>query len=479
MESNPRKKRKMETEFTEQEARRMFWTASQRYEYDKINFINMGTDIIRLLSNDDYIEDIVNNNYYNSNKLSLQKAIKYPRFSVFNMKRLIASDPRLEKICIDGRNNFFYSSYVSYTFNKGKAHSDKKLHEKVDDFKYLINLYGSHLKVLNVEEYPFSEIMPLINTNCPNLNELILQFKKIESQDFENVFSNMSHLEVLRINWQCEDLNLPLTLVESLEQVGGTLKELCLSRNQNQDHLCLPDSLASVFLQLITLEKLNIIYFEPSQLLLQSISKMKNLVHLRFMCSWLNNDPVFDEKINMYPIGNLQNLETLYINFDCGVTDEFLINLSNNAKKLRHLDIIGKNITDNGMIALNNLKELESLKFNLNELEENNFITDKSIECLINEKLEYLNISNFTKITNRSMVKLFENLPNLTTLYVRNTNITIEVARELSKLTLCHKKAIFVYVSFEDRDNVFKSFALTDFFFKSNFNTCKYIDILI
>ncbi|XP_044010241.1 uncharacterized protein LOC122853898 [Aphidius gifuensis] len=184
------------------------------------------------------------------------------------------------------------------------------------------------------------------------------------------------------INWQCINSNVPLTLVKSLEQVGRTLKELCLSRNENQNYLCLPDSLAYVLPQLITLKKLNIINFETSQSLLQSISEIKNLLHLRFMCSWVNNHPVFDEQINMYPIGNLQNLETLYINYNCGVTDEFLVNLYNDAKKLKHLDIFGKNITDNGMIALNNLTELESLKFNLNELENNEFITDQSIQCL-------------------------------------------------------------------------------------------------
>ncbi|XP_044013796.1 uncharacterized protein LOC122856168 [Aphidius gifuensis] len=399
------------------------------FKNNRSNYVYIGTDKIHVFSSEPEVKDVVNNNFDDS-KICLHKTLELFCMRVFNMHSLLVSDLRLQKICTDKQNHFIASHYKSYKFNKGKAHSDNELHEKENDFKYLINLCGSLLKALNVEAYPFSKIMPFINTNCPNLNELVLQFKKIEDQDFKNVFSNLSHLEVLKINWQCENSNVPLTLVKSLEQVGGTLKELCLSRNENQNYLCLPDSLAYVLPQLINLKKLNIINFEPSQSLLQSISEIKNLVHLRFMCSWLDNHPVFDEQINMYPIGNLQNLETLYINYNCGVTDEFLVNLCNNAKKLKHLNIIGKNITDNGMIALNNLKELESLQFNLNESENNEFITDQSIQCLVNEKLEYLHLSHCIKITNRSVLKLFTNLPNLNILYVRNTHVTFERREE-------------------------------------------------
>ncbi|XP_044004035.1 uncharacterized protein LOC122849404 [Aphidius gifuensis] len=364
-----------------------------------------------------------------------------------------------------------HKDVVNNNFDKCKMN---RLHRAMEVYCWLVlEKDGIFVSERLKEKYPFSQIMPFITTNCHNLKELLLQFKEFENQDFENVFYNMCHLEILRIHWQCKNSTLPLTLVKSLEEVRRTLKELCLSRNQNEKYLGLPDSLALVFPQLITLNKLKLINFEPSQSLVESIGEIKNLVHLRFMCSWLNNHSVFDKTINMYPIGNLQHLETLYIDYDCGVTDEFFINLCNNAKKLKHLDVIGKNITDNGMIALNNLKQLESLKFNLNGLEKNDFITDQSVQCLAYEKCEYLHLSNCTCITNRSVVKLFENLPNLKILYVRNTKVTFKIVTEILELTKYHKKPIFIYVSFEDRDDIFKSLALSDVFFKSNFNNEK------
>lgn len=59
------------------------------------------------------------------------------------------------------------------------------------------------------------------------------------------------------------------------------------------------------------------------------------------------------------------------------------------------------------VIALNNLKELESLKFNIYGLEENVFIIDQSIQYLVFQKLNYLHSSNETRITNRSVLEFF------------------------------------------------------------------------
>ncbi|XP_044001325.1 uncharacterized protein LOC122847593 [Aphidius gifuensis] len=201
--------------------------------------------------------------------------------------------------------------------------------------------------------------MPLINNNCPNVETLFLGFKEIETQDFNNVFSNMSHLKSLSIKWLCEYSTLPISLVESLEQVSGTLESFYLDCHSRKNDLCLPHSLASVFLGFVVLKNFRITRFELNQLLLESISQMQNLVELFFLCEWKEYQ-IVRNKINMYPIGNLKNLERLIISFDCGVTDEFLINLSNNAKKLNYVSINSTHITDVGRNALNNLKELKA-----------------------------------------------------------------------------------------------------------------------
>lgn len=98
---------------------------------------------------------------------------------------------------------------------------------------------------------------------------------------------------------------------------------------------------------------------------------------------------MFDTRISMYPIGNLKNLESLTINCNVGVRDEFLINLCNNARKLTRLRIFGRDITDTGMRAIKNLEQLE--RFDtcmLFDDAQNELITDESIQCSFNTKLK-------------------------------------------------------------------------------------------
>ncbi|XP_044014062.1 uncharacterized protein LOC122856457 [Aphidius gifuensis] len=328
-------------------------------------------------------------------------------------------------VCQNWKNGFLTSCFTKYTFENNKNVSLNELYETANDPEYLINLCGTYLTHLDVRGYPLSQIMPIINANCPNLETLYSGFKEIMSQDFENVFSNMSHLRKLFIEWECENSTLPMTLVKSLKQIGGTLESLELSCPLDRYDIFLPDSLASVFPRLIALEFLCIRHLGLSQLLLQSIGEMKNLVDLRLMFAGEKDHPMFDKKVNMYPIGNLKNLEKLYILYDYGVTDEFLINLCNNAKKLEDLHIIGINITDIGMSAIDNLQELKFFFLGLcilgSQSEKNEYITDESIQCLFNQKLISLDISNCINVTDKGVIKLVKNLPTLDTLSIRNT----------------------------------------------------------
>ncbi|XP_044003659.1 uncharacterized protein LOC122849128 [Aphidius gifuensis] len=213
---------------------------------------------------------------------------------------LFASQPRLEKICNDWENEFLPSCFTTYTLNSNENDSVNELHEKANDIEYLINLCRINLTFLNVKYYPSSQIIPIINANCPNLEMLSLGLKEIISQDFKNCFSKMSHLKRLTIKWQCKNTTLPMTLAESLKQIGGTLESLKLLCTLKGNEIFLLDSLASVFPRLIALSSLDIYGFGLSQLLLQSISQMKNLAHLTLVVtesSWPNNHPRLDTKI--------------------------------------------------------------------------------------------------------------------------------------------------------------------------------------
>ncbi|XP_044014106.1 uncharacterized protein LOC122856496 [Aphidius gifuensis] len=374
------------------------------------------------------------------------------------MAPLFASQPRLEKICKDWKNEFLPSSFTRYTFMINAKDSVNDLHEKANNLEYLIKLGGIKLTYLNVMQYPTSQIMPIINANCPNLETLYLGFKEIMSQDFENVFSNMSHLTTLFIEWQCKNSTLPMTLAKSLEKISGTLKILVLSCTLQGNDVFSPDSLASVFPRLIALDILEISNFGLSQLLLQSIGEIKNLTYLRLVSFWPKNHPMFDTRITMYPIGNLKNLEKLFIFFDYGVTDEFLINLCNNAKKLKEVRIVGTHITDIGMSAINNLPELKDFNLGLDgrcsQSEANEFITDESIQCLFNKELCFLNISNCIKITDKAIFKLVHNLPNLLQLYItKNANVTNEAVSDIYKFIKYRRIVpVIVYDGLENVD---------------------------
>ncbi|XP_044002984.1 uncharacterized protein LOC122848757 isoform X4 [Aphidius gifuensis] len=365
---------------------------------------------------------------------------------MIRMAPLFISQPRLKKICKDLKNEFLDSCFTTYTFISEEITSVNELHEKPNDLEYLINLCGINLTCLDVTQYPISQIMPIINANCPNLEILHSRFKEIMSQDFKNVFSNMSHLKHLTIEWQCENSTLPMTLVKSLEQIGGTLEILSLACTLKGNDIFSPDSLASVFPQLIALNYLGISGFGLSQLLLQSISKMENLDDLRLYSYWPKNHPMFDARINMYPIGSLKNLESLYISCDYGVRDEFLINLGHNAKKLKCLEIIGTDITDTGMSAINNLEQLEDFNLGLTDptSKKNEFITDESIQCLFNQKLYSLDISNCIKITDKGVIKLVENLPDLDLLFIKNTKVTREAVKKIYELSKHRKNSMRV-----------------------------------
>lgn len=198
------------------------------------------------------------------------------------------------------------------------------------------------------------------------------------------------------------------------------------------------------------MKTLSIYSFRLSQLLLQSIGEIKNLTHLRLNSRWPKNDPMFDARINMYPIGYLNNLENVSIRCDYGITDEFLINLGNHAKKLRSLSIIGKDITDIGMSAINNLEQLESFELGLTvgnsfEKYKNEFITDASIQRLCNQKLTSLDISNCINITDESVTKLVENLPNLIFLHIENTKVTLTAVKKIYKLKRSCGKVIHIF----------------------------------
>ncbi|XP_044019668.1 uncharacterized protein LOC122860078 isoform X1 [Aphidius gifuensis] len=318
------------------------------------------------------VEDVISNPVRGN--AAAKKALILER-----LEPILINQPQLNRICQNTNNSFVKSGFLEYVFSTECY--NESINEETNDLEYLINLCGSKLLQLHAPGYTNSKIMQSIKNTCTRLQAITLCFREMNSNDFINVFDNIQNLRILRINWGCVNSTLPMTLVRSLESLVGSLKHLQLNRT-HADDIFLPDSLASVFHQLTVIDKLYVAYFGLSQIIIQSISGMINLTDINIFFFKLNNHPLFDENIDMYPIGNLKNLKSLHLYCDYGITDRFLINLCNNAKELTDLNIIGTNISDNGMMAINNLKHLKIMNLNLEKFRFesiNKLITDQSI----------------------------------------------------------------------------------------------------
>lgn len=148
-------------------------------------------------------------------------------------------------MCKQRENQLVLSCFTEYEFNElfPRDFDNQKLYY----IKFVLNRCGYNLTYLNVENFPRSSVMPLINMNCPNLKQLFVAFESMNDKDFENVFSNMNCLEKLMIKWNCHNLTLPLTLLKSLKKAVAILKELFLIC-ESVEYVYLPASITPVSL---------------------------------------------------------------------------------------------------------------------------------------------------------------------------------------------------------------------------------------
>lgn len=355
---------------------------------------------------DAHYEDLLKQQREHDKKISEQREMRMARF-----RSHFVSQPKLETICQDWVNDFVDSGFTTYKFCDYTFQGHRT---NPDDLKYMIYLGGRNLTELSICGYPNSQIMPLIKSNCKKLEDLYLKFEVMESKDFEDVFSNMSHLKILTIDWQCKDPTLPMTLVKSIEQVRETLTKFTISCESKQFHpFGLPDS---------SIEK----FSQANEALMTTVENMKNL-------------------------------ECLTISWAYGVTDEFLIKLFDNAKNLKYLCISGSRITDKGIIALDKLNQLES--FSLDAIQSkkyNKLITDESIQRLFSRTINNFDISNCIHVTNSSVIELFNHLPNLRVLHVENTQVNLDGIKEIAKLKKSNH-LLKVYTSFKINDDIYES----------------------
>lgn len=191
------------------------------------------------------------------------------------------------------------------------------------------------------------------------------------------------------------------------------------------------------------LETLYLNAYDLDPEIIKSISEIQSLVELELVNHPSKNSP------DIYPISNLKNLEILNLeSIGFEATDKFLINLSENAKNLRDLNLSFSEVTDFGLMSLTKLKKLETLKMLREDDAEN--LTDASIERFKNMKIFDCFGCNY--ITDYSIIKLIKNSPDLESLNVESTDVSWNVLREAARITRERKNNITleIIVHFHD-----------------------------
>ncbi|KAK0159649.1 hypothetical protein PV327_010743 [Microctonus hyperodae] len=321
----------------------------------------------------------------------------------------------------------------------------------LDIVKHVLTRCGKFLKQLNVLQWPLNsdhKPMSVICEYCPNLQCINLMgidkfwLSTSDIRSLRNNYQNLSKLIMTDVKLECEDhLSQLFRATKKLKylSVGGlvghtdlsgkclqylpgdAIEEIHLIRwgNLNPNYL---NAALRKFNNLRVLEMFPFNRFDNSTLGI--IGEKRTIIDL----SLFNTPGRVISSINY--LFNLQNLERLCLRRNSMINDIFLINISNNLKQLKYLNISScKEVTDVGISNLASLEKLEVLI--ANRLDK---ITNEPFGNFYN--LKVLKCARCENIIDPGIMKLISLAPNLTTLDLFRcsiTNQTIEKAIEITK----------------------------------------------
>lgn len=182
---------------------------------------------------------------------------------------------------------------------------------------------------------------------------------------------------------------------------------------------------------------------------MEIISKKITLTRLNISYSRLDNEN--------FLISHLINLEHLTLNplnfYECNLTDDNLLNIINNCKKLKHLNLSSfKNISRFALKKIKNIKTLEELLLNSTKVDDGvvrHYKNLRIFEC-----------ENCKKITDYGVKKIFKKSPNIERLKLSGCQITSQTIKYASMLTKNSKKKLCLIVdddiinNFDDINNI-------------------------
>ncbi|KAF7996843.1 hypothetical protein HCN44_002489 [Aphidius gifuensis] len=356
--------------------------------------------------------------------------------------------PKVAQVCKKWKEALPYSwsnnvQKLEYLYWKYDRDETEQTNKKSRCLKRLINQCGRYLTELDIIGYGNSNIMPLIKKTCPQIVSLRLRFANVKNVHFKNAFSNMSSLQSLKIIFQCNS-SIPTELINSLIDVADTLNHLAFFNwritRRNEE---IPNIFTSVLSQLNALE-----YFDL-------FGYLNDVNRPLFYAAPMNAD-VFhqDDLIPLRYEGRFGEAEYINDTDNDGVTDDFLINVANNFRKLETLKIWGFQVTDIGIIALTHKKSLRQLRIRFEDDSFNYYITDSSVQFFKN--MTYLDV-RMCSVTNYSIIKVIENSPELKILRVAFTKVTHELVKKAAELTRNRKNGIILsmMISLANIDGIF------------------------
>ncbi|XP_044021212.1 F-box/LRR-repeat protein 12-like [Aphidius gifuensis] len=274
---------------------------------------------------------------------------------------------------------------------------------------------GRFLTTLDLTAYGHYNIVPVINDSCPKLVKLCLRITYINNRNLCDTFTRLSKLKILLIIFQMKALPLApiVALMNSLKNVANTLTHLSLTNWVHDVRGCLDFTklLNDVLRDLKALKSLEVAGLE--------------ILHNSF--DYFQSDP-------------LMNITSL-IMMGCRTTNETLYTIANTFKHLEVLHIKSEWVTDDGVVAISKMNNLQTLKF----FGSHN-ITDSSVKLL--EYMINLQLPCSTKITDDSVMKVLENSPKMDELDVSGTNVTAELVKKAAEISRNRKQHLIFRVSF-------------------------------
>ncbi|XP_044016748.1 F-box protein SKIP2-like [Aphidius gifuensis] len=301
-----------------------------------------------------------------------------------------------------------------------------RINEQFKFLKSLLYKCGRYLRELDMSAYGHCNIVLVINKHCPNLVKLRIRINNIDNAILDNAFSHLSKLKVLKIIFHgCfHELHppVPKTLINSLLNVADTLTDLNIS---NWPAVLLetarfPEEMTSVISQLKALRKFGIAGIDCPKSLCNYLKNSKTIKS--------NSDHACYIKIKIDVRESIERIEELDI-LGLQISDDGIYAIANTMKQLHTLAVSCLLLTDTAIVTCSKMNNLKFL-----HLDGFNNVTDSSIKLLKN--LTHLKLPFSNKITDESAIKVLENSPDMFFYCVRETDITykfIEKAAEISR----------------------------------------------